>query len=69
MLSILVSLVSILILFIVLLGLFDLALFLYRKVKDKVISLFRRNKVDMQEVKADVPAIIKQQLDHKRKVR
>lgn len=69
MLSILVTLVSLLILFIVLLGLFDLALFLYRKVKDKVTSLFRRNTVDMQEVKADVPAIIKQQLDHKRKAR
>lgn len=69
MLSILVTLVSLLILFIVLLGLFDLALFLYRKVKDKVTSLFRRNSIDMQEVKADVPAIIQQQLDHKRKAR
>lgn len=69
MLSILVTLVSLLILFIILLGLFDLALFLYRKVKDKVTSLFKRNTVDMQEVKADVPAIIKQQLDHKRKAR
>lgn len=69
MLSILVTLVSLLILFIVLLGLFDLALFLYRKVKDKVTSLFRRNSIDMKEVKADVPSIIQQQLEHKRKAR
>lgn len=69
MLNLFLMAISVLILMVVLLGLLDLALFLYRKIKDKCISLFKRKTVEMEEVKADVPVILQETLKHKSKAR